>query len=61
MRMQMPGDMNISNYYGRGPLENTMPTATTVPFVGKYKQTSAEQFYSYIRPQENGNKTDIRW
>lgn len=60
MRMQMPGDMNISNYYGRGPLEN-YADRNNCTFVGKYKQTSAEQFYSYIRPQENGNKTDIRW
>ena len=29
--------------------------------VCKYKQTVDEQFYSYIRPQENGSKTDIRW
>jgi beta-galactosidase len=60
MRLQMPGSMNISTYYGRGPVENYSDRNHTT-FVGKYKQTTDEQFYSYIRPQENGNKTDIRW
>ncbi len=60
MRLQLPGSMNISTYYGRGPLENYSDRNHTT-FVGKYKQTTDEQFYSYIRPQENGNKTDIRW
>jgi beta-galactosidase len=60
MRLQMPGDMNISNYYGRGPVENYQDR-NHCTFVGIYKQTTDEQFYPYIRPQETGNKTDIRW
>lgn len=60
MRLQMPGEMSQSEYYGRGPIENYIDR-NHCTFVGKYSQTMDEQFYSYIRPQENGNKTDIRW
>ncbi len=60
MRLQMPGGMNKSSYYGRGPIENYVDR-NNCTFVGKYTQTSDQQFYPYIRPQENGNKTDIRW
>ncbi len=60
MRMQLPGSMDNSYYYGRGPKEN-YADRNNCTFIGKYKQTTDEQFYSYIRPQENGNKTDIRW
>lgn len=60
MRMQMPGSMNMSTYYGRGPIENYWDR-NTCTFLGVYKQSTDKQFYPYIRPQENGNKTDIRW
>jgi len=60
MRMQLPGSADLSEYYGRGPIENYIDR-NNCTFVGKYVQTADEQFYSYIRPQENGNKTDIRW
>ena len=60
MRMQMPGTMSQSVYYGRGPVEN-YSDRNHCTFIGKYSQSSHEQFYPYIRPQENGNKTDIRW
>ncbi|MCX6307590.1 MAG: DUF4981 domain-containing protein, partial [Bacteroidia bacterium] len=60
MRLQMPYSFDISDYYGRGPIENYVDR-NHVTDLGHYKQTADEQFYSYIRPQENGNKTDIRW
>lgn len=60
MRLQMPYSFDISDYYGRGPLEN-YADRNHVTDLGLYKQTADEQFYSYIRPQETGNKTDIRW
>ena len=47
-------------YYGRGPLEN-YPDRKSGSFIGRYTSTVAEQFYPYIRPQETGNKTDVRW
>ena len=53
---------NLSNiqYYGRGPIENYADRNNSKN-IGKYAQTVDEQFYSYIRPQETGTKTDIRW
>lgn len=60
MRMAMPEDNEIVEYYGRGPVENYSDRNHST-FIGRYKQTVDEQFYSYIRPQENGNKTDLRW
>ncbi|MCK9160044.1 MAG: beta-galactosidase small subunit, partial [Bacteroidaceae bacterium] len=60
MQMQMPLAMDQITYYGRGPIENYQDRKTST-FVDVYKQTVAEQFYPYIRPQENGTKSDIRW
>jgi beta-galactosidase len=60
MQIQMPKKLDQINFYGRGPIEN-YADRNNVTDLGHYKQTVSEQFYSYIRPQENGNKTDIRW
>lgn len=60
MQMQMPKTFSKIEYYGRGPGENYADRNNS-EFIGLYRQNVAEQFYSYIRPQENGNKTDIRW
>lgn len=60
MRMRMPKEMYYSEFYGRGPVENYIDRNHNT-FVGIYKMTVEEQFYPYIRPQENGCKTDIRW
>ncbi len=51
---------NQIEYYGRGPVENYVDRKTSA-FVGRYKQTVSEQFFPYIRPQETGTKSDIRW
>lgn len=60
--MQIPMDNKFDNFtwYGRGPWENYSDRNTS-SFMGIWKSTVAEQFYPYIRPQENGNKTDVRW
>lgn len=60
MQLQMPEDFNSIIYYGRGPLENYSDRISSTD-LGKYSQTVDEQFYPYIRPQETGTKTDIRW
>ena len=60
MQIQMPKCMDHINYYGRGPIENYIDR-NNVTDLGHYKQTVDEQFYPYIRPQETGTKTDIRW
>jgi beta-galactosidase len=60
MQMQMPGSFDRIQYYGRGPAENYSDRNHST-FIGRYNQTVEEQFYPYIRPQETGTKTDIRW
>jgi len=60
MQMQMPKSFEYINYYGRGPMEN-YSDRNNVSDIGAYRQTVTEQFYPYIRPQETGTKTDIRW
>ena len=47
-------------WYGRGPEEN-YSDRNTATFMGTWHGKVAEQFYPYIRPQETGNKTDVRW
>ncbi|MDR1523635.1 MAG: DUF4981 domain-containing protein, partial [Tannerella sp.] len=60
MQMQMPETYDRVQYYGRGPIENYSDRNNST-FIGKYSQTVDEQYYPYIRPQETGTKTDIRW
>ena len=60
MQMPMPKCFSQIEYYGRGPVENYIDRQGTAQ-LGIYRQTVDEQFYSYIRPQENGTKSDIRW
>ncbi|MBE6287051.1 MAG: DUF4981 domain-containing protein [Mediterranea massiliensis] len=60
MQMPMPKAFETVEFYGRGPIENYIDRNNCTD-LGIYRQTVAEQFYPYIRPQENGNKTDIRW
>jgi beta-galactosidase len=60
MRMELQKEYQNLTYYGRGPYEN-YADRNTASFLGVYNSTAKEQFTSYIRPQENGYKTDTRW
>ena len=60
MQMQMPRSFDKVEYYGRGPIENYIDRKANTN-LGIYRQSVAEQFYSYIRPQETGTKSDLRW
>jgi beta-galactosidase len=60
MQLELPDRMDLIEYYGRGPHENYCDR-NTAAFIGLYKSTVFEQYYPYIRPQENGYKTDNRW
>jgi beta-galactosidase len=58
--IQMPYTMDKSEFYGRGPIENYIDRKESQR-IGIYSQTADEQFYPYIRPQETGLKSDVRW
>ncbi|MNR23336.1 Beta-galactosidase [compost metagenome] len=60
MEIIVPKDFSTMTYYGRGPHENYIDRNYSSQ-VGLYSQTVSEQYYPYIRPQETGNKTDVRW
>jgi beta-galactosidase len=60
MNLIMPRKFDQMAWSGRGPHENYQDRKTSA-FVGLYEGSVSDQYYPYIRPQENGNKTDVRW
>lgn len=56
----LPGRLENLRYYGRGPEENHWDRNDGTD-VGVHSGTVSDQWTPYIRPQENGNRTDIRW
>ncbi len=60
MQMQMPKSFALIQYYGHGPYENYADRNNSAQ-IGLYRQRVADQFYSYIRPQETGLKTGVRY
>lgn len=60
MTMTLPIDFDTISWYGRGPHENYWDRNTGAA-VGLYRGKVMDQYHPYIRPQENGNKTDVRW
>ena len=60
MQLQMPKQYDCVQYYGRGPVENYCDRNSS-EFIGVYNNKVADEYYSYVRPQESGNHTDIRW
>ncbi len=60
MQMQLPEEFVNLTWLGRGPHENYSDRKTSAD-VGLYESTVADQYVPYIRPQENGYKTDVRW
>ena len=60
MLMQLPYDMDKSQYYGRGPIENYSDREDCMR-IGIYSDDADNQYFPYIRPQESGTKGDMRW
>ena len=60
MRMRLPADYTQIRYYGRGPWEN-YPDRKRSAFLGEYEMSLSAYETEYIRPQDNGNRCDIRW
>ncbi len=60
MNLVMPRHFDHMSWFGRGPHESYLDRKTSA-FVGVYSGAVADQYWAYLRPQENGNKTDVRW
>jgi beta-galactosidase/beta-glucuronidase len=60
LQMILPGAYDTFTWYGRGPHESYIDRQEGAR-VGVYRGTVDEQYEPYIMPQENGNKTGVRW
>jgi len=60
MQLQMPKQYALVKYYGRGPAENYIDRNHS-EFIGVYENKVRNEYFDYIRPQESGNHTDVRW
>ena len=60
VQLQMPKQYDRIEYYGRGPVENYCDRNSS-EFIGLYKNLVKDEYYPYVRPQESGNHTDVRW
>jgi beta-galactosidase len=60
MRWELPVNFDNLKYFGRGPHENYVDRNRSA-FVGIYSGKVSAQYFNYVRPQENGYKTDVRW
>ncbi len=60
MRFELPVNFDNLEYFGRGPNENYIDRNRSA-FVGRYTSKVADQYFNYVRPQENGYKTEVRY
>jgi len=60
MQLTMPGQFQQLSWFGRGPHESYADRKTSAQ-ISLYKSLVKDQIHHYVRPQENGNKTDVRW
>jgi beta-galactosidase len=60
LQMQIPGEFRTVAWYGRGP-EESYWDRNTAAAVGRYSASIDKMWFPYPRPQETGNRTDVRW
>ena len=60
VRFRMPASLHQVEYFGRGPEENYIDR-NAGSMIGRYTTTAEDMYVRYVRPQENGHRTDTRW
>ncbi len=60
VQLQMQKGYDTVEYYGRGPAENYADRNSS-EFIGIYNNKVKNEYFAYVRPQESGNHTDVRW
>jgi hypothetical protein len=60
LSFKLDKDLEKMRYYGRGPRENYIDRKTA-SFFGVYDSTVTDQYEAYVRPQDNGYRSDVRW
>ena len=58
--LTIPEEFDNVTWYGKGPDENYIDRQTGYQ-VGVYQKNVDDFFVDYIKPQETGNRTDVRW
>ncbi len=58
--MSLPAENAEFTYFGRGPLESYRDMTHHAP-MGLYTSSAADEYVNYVRPQEHGNHTEVRW
>ncbi|ERH00262.1 MAG: beta-galactosidase/beta-glucuronidase [Haloquadratum sp. J07HQX50] len=58
--LTLPGTLDTMNWYGRGPGESYVDSKDA-SLIGRYSRNIQQLHTPYVRPQANGNRTDIRW
>jgi beta-galactosidase len=60
LQFRIPGEFQTVKWFGRGPEENYWDR-NTASLVGLYTRPVSQMWFAYPRPQETGNRTDVRW
>ena len=60
LNVELTKDMEQVSWYGRGPFESYWDRKTGAK-IGIYTSEVSDLYWPYLRPQENGNRTDVRW
>ena len=60
LRLRLPAGFHNVEYFGRGDFDNYWDRKTGAP-LGRYRTTAEEMAFPYVRPQETGHRTDVRW
>ncbi len=60
MTTEVSGEMGLMNFYGKGPFENYSDRNHAAE-VNIYSGKVEDFIFHYVRPQENGNHTEVRW
>jgi len=60
MNVELPKRLDRTEWFGRGPFENYSDRKLAAK-VGRYQSPVSDHYVPYVRPQENGYKTDVRW
>ena len=60
VRLHLKADFDNVEYFGRGDFDNYWDRKTGAP-LGRYRTTAEQMPFAYVRPQETGHRTDVRW
>jgi beta-galactosidase/beta-glucuronidase len=60
VQLELPAAFDTFTWYGRGPHESYVDRKDSA-LVGRYAGSVDGQYVPYVVPEDNGNKTEVRW